>query len=183
LDPKASSTPTLPSQESELSCNCVLGVYILPLSTILVFAFGIVPTVWVFVFVLNLFYTSHFSLTRVRTGILFILCAFFFQMESNKESILRNWKTIKQYIEPGHFVRELESCIFLPKSSFEKLGSKSQLHQATLVLIKVYRKVQLSEKEYQKFVEILQRNETSRIAADVLIKSVGGPIDNTGTGR
>ena len=103
------------------------------------------------------------------------------KMESNKKSILRNWKTIKQYIEPVDFVQELESCTFLPKSSFEKLGSISRLHQGTLVLIKVYRKVQLSEKEYHKFVEILQRNETSRIAADVLIKSVGEPIDNTGT--
>ena len=35
-----------PSQKSE--CIRVLGVYILPLSTILKFNFGIIPTVWYF---------------------------------------------------------------------------------------------------------------------------------------
>ena len=38
----------LPSQESERSCFCVLEILILPLSTILIFDFGIVPTVWYF---------------------------------------------------------------------------------------------------------------------------------------
>ena len=38
----------VPSQESERSCFRVLGVSILPLSTILIFDFGIVPTVWYF---------------------------------------------------------------------------------------------------------------------------------------
>ena len=38
----------VPSQESEGSCICVLGVSILPLSTILIFNFRIVPTVWYF---------------------------------------------------------------------------------------------------------------------------------------
>jgi hypothetical protein len=35
----------VPSQESERSCICVLGVSILPLSMILIFDFGIVPSV------------------------------------------------------------------------------------------------------------------------------------------
>jgi hypothetical protein len=49
---KASLTPLLfievsvPSQISQRSCICVLEVSILPLSTILIFDFGIVPTVW-----------------------------------------------------------------------------------------------------------------------------------------
>jgi len=38
----------VPSQESEWSCICVSGVSILPLSTILTFDFGVVPTVWYF---------------------------------------------------------------------------------------------------------------------------------------
>ena len=38
----------LPSQESERSCFCVLEILILPLSTIFIFDFGIVPTVWYF---------------------------------------------------------------------------------------------------------------------------------------
>jgi len=40
----------VPSQESERSCICVLGVSILPLSTILVLYFETVPTVWYFIF-------------------------------------------------------------------------------------------------------------------------------------
>jgi hypothetical protein len=36
----------VPSQTSEGSCICVLGVLILNLSTILIFDFGIVPTLW-----------------------------------------------------------------------------------------------------------------------------------------
>ena len=43
---------SVPSQESELSCVCVLGVSILPLSTIFLFDFGTVPTMW-FCFVFN----------------------------------------------------------------------------------------------------------------------------------
>jgi hypothetical protein len=49
---KTSLTPPLlievpvPSMESERACICVLGVSILPLSTILIFDFGFVPTVW-----------------------------------------------------------------------------------------------------------------------------------------
>jgi len=35
-----------PSQESEQSCICLLGVSILQFSTNLKFHFGIVPTVW-----------------------------------------------------------------------------------------------------------------------------------------
>ena len=35
----------VPSQESELSCSCVLGVSMLPLSTILILDLRIVPTV------------------------------------------------------------------------------------------------------------------------------------------
>ena len=41
---------SVPSQESERSCICVLGATILSFSTILVFDFGIVPTVWYFLF-------------------------------------------------------------------------------------------------------------------------------------
>ena len=36
----------VPRQESGLSCICVLGVSMLPLSAILIFKFGIVPTAW-----------------------------------------------------------------------------------------------------------------------------------------
>ena len=39
-------TKPVPSQESERSCICVLGVSILNLSAILLFDYGIVPTVW-----------------------------------------------------------------------------------------------------------------------------------------
>ena len=48
---KTSLTPPLfiempvPIQESERSCICVLGISDLPLSTILIFDFGTVPTV------------------------------------------------------------------------------------------------------------------------------------------
>ena len=38
----------VPRQDSERSCICVLEVSILPLSTILIFDFGIVPRVWYF---------------------------------------------------------------------------------------------------------------------------------------
>ena len=38
----------VPSQESEWSCTCLLRVLIVPLSTILIYDFGIVPTVWYF---------------------------------------------------------------------------------------------------------------------------------------
>ena len=41
---------TVPSQESGLSCIYVLGVSMLPLLAILIFKFGIVPTVWYFSF-------------------------------------------------------------------------------------------------------------------------------------
>jgi hypothetical protein len=40
------------SQESEQSCICVLGLPILPFSTILIFDFRIVPIVWYFLFFL-----------------------------------------------------------------------------------------------------------------------------------
>jgi hypothetical protein len=40
----------VPSQKSERSCICVLGLSILPLSTFLIFDFGSVPTVWYFLF-------------------------------------------------------------------------------------------------------------------------------------
>ena len=164
----------------------VLDISILHISMIFIFAFGIVPTVWDFLFLFLILFTQDtFVDTRVRTGILFIFCGFFFlsdgKSKSNKESILHNWKTLKQSIEPVDFVPELERCNFLPKSSFENLGSKSRSHQATLVLIKVYRQVQSSEKEYQKFVEILRRY--NGIAADALSNAVGGPINKSETGK
>ncbi len=40
----------VPSLESEWSCICVSGIWILPLSTILIFDLGIVQTVWYFLF-------------------------------------------------------------------------------------------------------------------------------------
>ena len=43
------------TQESERSCVCVLGVSILPLSTALLFDFGIMPTMW-YVFTCFLFH-------------------------------------------------------------------------------------------------------------------------------
>jgi hypothetical protein len=51
---KTSLTPTIlievsiPRQESEWSCICVIVVSVLPLSGILIFYFGIVPTVLYF---------------------------------------------------------------------------------------------------------------------------------------
>ena len=70
---------------------------------------------------------------------------------------------------------------FLLQSSFENLGSKSQSHQATLVLIKVYTQAQSSEKEYQKFVEILRRYNST--TADALSNPVDERINNPVTGR
>jgi hypothetical protein len=49
----------VPRQESKQSCICVVGVSILPLSTIFLFNFRNVPTVWYFVFK---FIMSHNSL-------------------------------------------------------------------------------------------------------------------------
>ena len=40
----------VPSQENKQPCICMLGVSIVPLSTILIFDIGIVPTVWYFCF-------------------------------------------------------------------------------------------------------------------------------------
>ena len=45
----------VPSQGCQRSCICVLGISILPLCTILIFYFGIFPTVWYFFF---LFYIT-----------------------------------------------------------------------------------------------------------------------------
>ena len=99
--------------------------------------------------------------------------------KSNKESILRNWKTLKQCIEPEPFVQELERGNFLLKSSFENLAGKSRSHQATLVLIAVYRTIQSYEKMYEKFLGILRRHNSA--AADALTNPVDGPINNTGS--
>ena len=49
----------VPSQESEHSCISVLELSIVPLSTILIFDFEIVPTVWCFLF-FNLLSNSQF---------------------------------------------------------------------------------------------------------------------------
>jgi hypothetical protein len=62
---KASLTPPLfiempvPSQESERSCNCLLGVSVVPLSTIFLLEFGTVPTVWYF-FVFRFIHNGYF---------------------------------------------------------------------------------------------------------------------------
>jgi hypothetical protein len=47
------------SQESERPCICVLGVSILTLSMIFLFYFGIVPTLWYFLFFLLLVSMLH----------------------------------------------------------------------------------------------------------------------------
>jgi hypothetical protein len=44
---------SMPSGQSERSCTCVLRVSILPLSTIVIFDFEIVLTVWYFLFSLS----------------------------------------------------------------------------------------------------------------------------------
>ena len=95
--------------------------------------------------------------------------------KSNKESILINSKCL----EPVTFAQELERCNFLPKSSFEHLGSKSRTHQATLVLFTLYRTIQSYKKKYQEFVEILRRHNSA--AADALTNPVDGPTNNTGS--
>ena len=100
--------------------------------------------------------------------------------KSNKESILRNWKTLTQSIDAKDFERELVTCNFLPHSSFVELENINRSYLATLILIKVYRQVQSSEKEYHKFVEILGRCHGT--AANVLINHVDGPINNPVTG-
>ena len=46
LQPISSLIPDYKAKVSEQSCICVLGVSILPLSTIFLFDFGIIPTVW-----------------------------------------------------------------------------------------------------------------------------------------
>jgi hypothetical protein len=53
----------LPRQESELSCICVLGVSILPLSTIFPLHFGAVSTVWYFLFLF-----AHLKGTSIKSG-------------------------------------------------------------------------------------------------------------------
>ena len=51
---RSKTVGAIPSQESEQLCICELEVLILPLSTILIFEFGIVPTLWyLFVFHFN----------------------------------------------------------------------------------------------------------------------------------
>ena len=46
----------VPSQESERSCICMLRLSISPLSTVLIFDFGTVPTVWYFGIVPTVWY-------------------------------------------------------------------------------------------------------------------------------
>lgn len=46
LSPSLFIAVPVTSQENMRSCICVLGVFILPLSIILIFDFGDVPTVW-----------------------------------------------------------------------------------------------------------------------------------------
>lgn len=98
--------------------------------------------------------------------------------KSDRESILRNWKTLKRIKQPSDFAEELKSSNVLPKSSCANLGTFSRSHQATLVLINVYREIQSSEK-YRKFVEILRRHNST--AADALSNCVGEPISKPET--
>ena len=162
----------------------VLDISILPLSTILIFAFGIVLTVWDFFF-FNFIHTSHFLLHLESEQVFYSFCVCYFflsdgKSKSNKESILRNWKTLTQSIDATDFERKLVTCNFLPHSSFVDLENKNRLYLATLILIKVYRQVQSSEKEYRKFVKILGRCHST--TANVLNKHVDGPINNPVTG-
>jgi hypothetical protein len=55
-----------PRQESERSCICGLGVSILPLSTILIFDFRNVPTVWYVLFFI--FYMCKYYLFKALSA-------------------------------------------------------------------------------------------------------------------
>jgi hypothetical protein len=59
----------VPSQESAQSCICVLRVSIFPVSRILIFDLGIVPTVWYFRIVPTVwyFFVFHFITTTTTT--------------------------------------------------------------------------------------------------------------------
>ena len=52
---------SVPIQESERSCICVLGESVLPLSTIFLLDFGNISTVWDFLFVFHLIVRSIMS--------------------------------------------------------------------------------------------------------------------------
>ena len=59
----------VPGQESAQSCICVLRVSIFPVSRILIFDLGIVPTVWYFRIVPTVwyFFVFHFITTTTTT--------------------------------------------------------------------------------------------------------------------
>ena len=59
---------SVPSQESERSCICVLAASNWPLSTILMFDIGIVPTVWIFL-VVHLITILSISLISLKWGV------------------------------------------------------------------------------------------------------------------
>jgi hypothetical protein len=59
----------VPSQESAQSCICVLRVSIFPVSRILIFDLGIVPTVWYF-FVFHFITTTTTTTTTMYTNLL-----------------------------------------------------------------------------------------------------------------
>jgi len=59
----------VPSQDCEHSCICVLEVPILPISTIILFDFGTVPTLW---YVFPVIYFTH-TLIPVLTFILTVI--------------------------------------------------------------------------------------------------------------
>jgi len=60
----------VPSQESELSCICVVGVSLLPLSMIYLLDFGTVPTVFAFC-------CFHFIFTFMLAGLLYYVIEIF----------------------------------------------------------------------------------------------------------
>ena len=63
----------VPTQECERSCICILGVSILPLPTIFIFDFGIVPTMW---------YSLFFILFQLKSQSMF--CSWVLSLESMK---------------------------------------------------------------------------------------------------
>lgn len=60
----------VPTQEGEWSCVCVLVVWILPLSEICIFYFGIVPMVWHFFFFSFLTYIFSYMLLHINENFL-----------------------------------------------------------------------------------------------------------------
>ena len=74
---------SVPSQQSKQSCICVLGVSILPVSTICLLDFGTVPTVWYFFSILLqqkeqiiVFPILEFQDFKKKTDVMYLHCNF-----------------------------------------------------------------------------------------------------------